>query len=1282
MTWTRPRKILLGLALGLPLLGVLAWYVLVPMWVRGGGLNPDIEQALGDALGLQVRIGSVEGSVTSDVTLRDVVASATAGGAPILVIPEVHAEYDAAELRNGRVRALTLIGARVDVEHNRTSGWNWNLINRGGAGGPKGLPVAVDALTLKDFSFTARSESVAARLWNLSLDLGAIRPGEPVKARFLGPAKVGFAPALDFNLDPAAVEAKAFTLECGDVEATPFATPMGAIVKGFALSGPDLGGFNPILPWTGLGEIESESRPSRVRADVEWAGDRVRFDFTAELAGLRARQGQEPWHELGQKTVAAGWFGLDSREVHVERCRVDSERYGSWEFEGNGSLRTMEFLLRDLKSEGLDLASVSEIPLVAGFGWRFQGGALLTGVSGHVARDPATGHWQANFSGACTVPRLAAAFAKDWLKLQAEGLDLRANVGIDTRSCTCVIGAVGAVAKVDVVAGGVQVRSEQGIDGIIFQGTYRWDEQRFEMQQVDAQVKDLDLRTENAEASIRLPEAMAVNLKPESGGKGARFVFDRKSRVITMDGLRLTPRRGGQIEVSSRLDLNLDAFQSLVVHGRQVDLGFVQETIRRSLGKAAVDWSVKGLADLTVNLRARKDEPGKFDANYEVKGEDLALEAITDPGRPIGVALDADGSAVLSTQDKTLTLRNGRARLGKRGVAVIDGTIDLATVWPVAGRIQLDALDGPWLQDIARRLVKVEEGLFEGSGSISGVLTFESPRVGERVDAKVSFDGKLMGGRLFSRKYDVEVAGRQIDLRFDGLFPERKAERPVVSFSASMKQGTAKSEQRLYEADPLDVQVSGDLRFDRARDAVEGEAELKVTRAEFLWDTLYDPVRKDPVYLRVKGGWDGSQRKARVAELACAHPNFGWATGAGEFTLNEIEGNWVAIGRMALRDTSFAIRETSVIGLDAEVPFRVGYPELPASQVPEGVRESDWARVRVGAVERDRFRMEGLDLEFAVLGDQLVTRRPIELPVFGGVIRFERFAGTGLIPRSVNAPYVPEWTADVQVVGVKPGQLLWQAGNDRELPGTASGRFDRVRYRDRVLDLSSGTLELDVLGGKATVKNLRLRNPLSRWRLEGDVEGTGLDLLEVCKVFPELGSVEGKVDAKLTNLAVFEGTPVEFDLWFDNGAWSADTRQVLNHQAVKSIERMLHGGFLGTLEQNLSKRTWRYIHLGITARMKYAPELGKTFVRMRGNYAKQTLAFPPITSYRRMAREEFGEVLDQVVEGREEYFLVGGMTAGVNFINGSPGSLVDYDVLFDGARDAILKGGEDMKVRR
>ncbi len=1290
--WRRHwRKALVGALLGVPALAALVYFVAFPWYVRSGTYNPEIERVLGDALGLRVTLGALEGSVLSDVILRDLSGVDPETGESVFTVPEVRLVYDPMELREGKVRSLALVRPRIRLTHEKVRGWRWRRfgawVGGGGAGGaPIAGPPQADDLKIEGLEITVWTDDLVARVSGLDVDAGRVSLDQPIRMSLPRGARIGFARPLEADLDAATLEAAPVTLACKTIEMRPFGDRPEGRIEDLAFATEDLRAITPALAALGLRDWTLSSGPTRADLDLELSDGRLTVVSSGAAPRLEIGLPNGERHPAGGAWDVRMGVTLDSREAILERLRLVTESYGTYEAQATGSLATQEVLVRSWSAEKVDLALLDRLAGVRATGWQFGGVTDLGSGTGRFRRDERTGEWDLTVTGTAVAERLAAAYRTDASIVQGSGVEVRTTIGLDSRAGTCVIGTVGSASRLANAGGGFEIRGDGGADGVVFRGVYRWREGVFDVEQVDARIRDLVVAGQDGGRALVLGEPVTVGFVRSTGEEGQphapRLRYDRRTGRLRFAGLKLSPRRGGDLTVAADLSVHAAKFDALEVEGRGVDLPFVQDTARRTLGWAAPFWTLTGSADFSLKVRPGTTGENSYQGNFVLKGPDLALEAVTDPGRPIGLAGDLDGAFQLDTSARMLRLSNGHARLGSRGHGDYRMVLDLRTGWPTEGVIDLYAMDGGWTWDLVRRAARVAEDLFEGKGQINGRITLGSVTRGTATDGKIHFKGNLTSPGLFSRHYDVELTGGQIGVECEALFPERGWDRPVFTATVDLNGCSARSDGRLYEAEKIALRASTELRFDRPADGVAGRIDLRVRRAEILWDTLYDEIRKDPIIAQVRGAWDGAARRLRLDRFDLEHPNLGYARGSGESTVHRIDENLVLVGRVDLEDSSFALQGATVAGLAGRVPFWIGYPLLPDSQAPEGLREADWARVAVKSVEKGRFRMEGLDLEFAWVGNRVLTRRPLELPVAGGTMRFLGFTARGLIPRGLSDPYRPEWRADaLELAGVRPGLALYMAGIDRPLPGSLSGRIEQPVFENDVLDLRGGELSGDLLGGQVTLRDLQVRNPISRWRLEADIAARGIDLLEACRVFPEVGTIEGKVDAVVRDLEVFEGTPVAFELDVDNASWSGDggVRQTIDHQAARSLGTF-SGGVSAMFEDTVRKRTFKYIHFGVVARMQYQAELGRTFIRMRGKYRQQTLAFPPITTYRRVERPDFGPLLDQAVDG-EEYFLVGATTSGVNLINGEPRGMVDYVELFERAKRVIARGREAMEIR-
>ena len=140
------------------------------------------------------------------------------------------------------------------------------------------------------------------------------------------------------------------------------------------------------------------------------------------------------------------------------------------------------------------------------------------------------------------------------------------------------------------------------------------------------------------------------------------------------------------------------------------------------------------------------------------------------------------------------------------------------------------------------------------------------------------------------------------------------------------------------------------------------------------------------------------------------------------------------------------------------------------------------------------------------------------------------------------------------------------------MQGTLSGVIPQVTYADGTLRMN-GALLFKIFDGTVVVKNLSMLEPMGRApRLMADVDMQNLDLGLLTNAF-SFGSMEGRIDVKVEDMALSNWQPVKFKAKISSSPGSY--RKKISQRAVQNISALGGAGasaaiqrsFLGIFEQ-------------------------------------------------------------------------------------------------------------------
>lgn len=343
---------------------------------------------------------------------------------------------------------------------------------------------------------------------------------------------------------------------------------------------------------------------------------------------------------------------------------------------------------------------------------------------------------------------------------------------------------------------------------------------------------------------------------------------------------------------------------------------------------------------------------------------------------------------------------------------------------------------------------------------------------------------------------------------------------------------------------------------------------LDVPRGEVLWDRFYVDLRRHPLVLR-------GQLDAAPVELTLTHGGvsvggIGTIAVSGSYDMTHQRERWRAefklpglaaaydvaireplqaefplLGRVELSGTASGVIEQDrlasgerhvggvidlanvgvktsdpsivVAALDAHLPFDLSQAASGSSAVQSGqlrVRGLRVADVDVGDVA----------LPLRVERNQFAISEPVRIPLLGGGLEVAHL-------RAVNLTTEPQASLGVAVHDVDLAETA-RALHWPPLSGRAVGEIPNLTI-DRRAVLSEGEIRLDVFGGSARMRNLRVEEPFSTVpTLRLDLDFADILLAEVTRTF-EVGRISGVIAGGVRDLEIANGQAARFDAWME-----------------------------------------------------------------------------------------------------------------------------------------------------
>jgi hypothetical protein len=182
----------------------------------------------------------------------------------------------------------------------------------------------------------------------------------------------------------------------------------------------------------------------------------------------------------------------------------------------------------------------------------------------------------------------------------------------------------------------------------------------------------------------------------------------------------------------------------------------------------------------------------------------------------------------------------------------------------------------------------------------------------------------------------------------------------------------------------------------------------------------------------------------------------------------------------------------------------------------------------------------------------------MEVPVLDGKLTLENF----------NAAPQTEGGWQWQLSGaLSPISMerLTEALETQSMQGTLSGKIPRVSYNGSTVEVD-GALLFEVFDGTVKLGNLKLLDPLgSAPSFMADLDIRRLDLNQLTGTF-SFGNMQGRIDATVNGLELFDWKPVRFDASLRSSAGNYPRR--ISQAAVQNISSLGGSGAAAAIQRS------------------------------------------------------------------------------------------------------------------
>jgi hypothetical protein len=454
--------------------------------------------------------------------------------------------------------------------------------------------------------------------------------------------------------------------------------------------------------------------------------------------------------------------------------------------------------------------------------------------------------------------------------------------------------------------------------------------------------------------------------------------------------------------------------------------------------------------------------------------------------------------------------------------------------------------------------------------------------------------------------------------------------------------------------------------FGRSLIDIPFSATFNLSHGESLWRDYYINWNKMPLQVKISGQLQVPQRKLAGLSVEAFIPDFIKIAAKGNFEFQESRSIDLSIIASELQLSSlysfFLQRDTSgqvpiSITGEAESSFDVegskneisvkGYLEIRNASI--AARDNNFSIKKIDATIPLNYRQNvnikkteasPPEMGFLSLGDIHLSDLDLfslKLDVSSHQNRFtiapfqiEIFGGKASIGKT-SLELTPSLTSFRSLTSlswkdVKLAQLPFPS-KQHQLRGKLSVNLPRIEIQPDHIT-TEGDSEIEVFGGKITIKNIQVENLFSKYRaFSGDVRFADLNLQKITDLIP-FGRVTGIINGEINDLIVSYGQPEHFILRLESNKRKG-VRQKFSLKAANDL------AILGTGEKT-----------------QFSPDSGWTRIVNSFNYKKIGISCA--------LRNDIFTLRGTIQEGGVEYLVKGSWLFGINVVNKHPQNKIQF----------------------
>ncbi|MDE2366178.1 MAG: hypothetical protein KGM95_04515, partial [Betaproteobacteria bacterium] len=237
------------------------------------------------------------------------------------------------------------------------------------------------------------------------------------------------------------------------------------------------------------------------------------------------------------------------------------------------------------------------------------------------------------------------------------------------------------------------------------------------------------------------------------------------------------------------------------------------------------------------------------------------------------------------------------------------------------------------------------------------------------------------------------------------------------------------------------------------------------------------------------------------------------------------------------------------------------------ARIPWKARELTKADIRIQSSQLGKVPIGELRIPLEIEGEGSNSRIPgfriphMRVPILDGEFTLENFSASPQAQGSSGWQW--QFSGGLSPISM---QKLTEALDVHPMQGTLSGQIPRVGYNGSSVDMD-GALIFKVFDGTVELKHLKLLDPMGRAAtLMADVDMRNLDLNLLTGTF-SFGSMQGRIDAAVHGLELFNWKPVKFDASLRSSP--GDYPRRISQAAVQNISSLGGAGAAAAIQRSV-----------------------------------------------------------------------------------------------------------------